>query len=53
MYSLSGFDPLLIEKQTVNISSVWGPSLFIGDVSINNGLDALMLEIYDIGFKVG
>lgn len=50
MYASSG---TLLEKQTVNISSVMGSKLDITQMSLTHTLSEKVLGIYDLTFKIG
>lgn len=48
-----GADNTLLEKQTANLSDIWGENLAISGLNFVNGLDSLTQEIYDFTFLVG
>lgn len=50
MYSA---DNTLLEKQTANLSDIWGENLAISGLNFVNGLDSMTQEIYDFTFVVG
>ena len=43
----------LLEKQTANLTDVWGQYLDIAGLTFVNGLDSLMNQIFDFTFIVG
>jgi hypothetical protein len=48
-----GADGTLLEKQTANLSDIWGENLAISGLNFVNGLDSMTQEICDFTFVVG
>lgn len=50
MYGSGG---VLLEKQTANLSDIWGHYFDIAGLNFVNGLDSSTQEIFDFTFRVG